>query len=458
MEYLEDQERKKIEGKIQRFFAISDVLEDPRIGLRNAQSIQNQLIRMACFNKKDDRLVLSSIACICENCVFGRFSKCEIYKHEIVQAEISKSRSSKSLKKARKNHEEYIEEENDFNENWNEWERWIDDKNVNNPEVKTSAGSQNLSKPDENRESNDNIENPTPIVIEDDPEYWTRRNDFNNHLKKLFQDFKKTEEYHEAIDSNGSYDKIQLSGLDEVFNCINEENGSDSDFELGEIENLTIHRSALQECSGNYWFSSTMINLAFKNIQFRSEKKIICFRDEFMQTIQVVFDKFLTIKIFLNFLDVHLNHFQSSNWEQAIEIHPEYSKFDLRNADYVIFPIHNNDHWLFGGINLGKHEIVVIDSMRLYGAKFLELFQKAEAEINSIFLHENEKNPKWNYLDISSGVPLQNDGTSCGPLTVLNAEIYTKNSKFEYNIEDIIRKLRKNICLSVFLQFQISEE
>ena len=92
--------------------------------------------------------------------------------------------------------------------------------------------------------------------------------------------------------------------------------------------------------------------------------------------------------------------------------------------------------------------------MRLHGEKFLELLRKTESEITALFVGDGQK-PKWKYMDISSQVPLQTDTSSRGPLSVLNAESFVKNLKFEYDIKHIISNLRYNICLSVYLHHQI---
>ena len=114
-----------------------------------------------------------------------------------------------------------------------------------------------------------------------------------------------------------------------------------------------------------------------------------------------------------------------------------------------IFPIWHANHWLFGCIDISKSQIVIADSKRWYNDIFLEYLHSTEDEINSI-LNRNS-NQKWKYVDLSSAVPFQRDARSCGPLTVINAEFYTKNIDFNYNIDNIIDKLRLNIGLSVFL-------
>ena len=138
-------------------------------------------------------------------------------------------------------------------------------------------------------------------------------------------------------------------------------------------------------------------------------------------------------------------------------MHPEYSSEDLKSAEIVIFPIFQSLHWLVGAIDLNEHKIIVIDSMRLHGETFLQLFKKTETEINAIFVKDGE-NPNWNYIDRSSEVPYQTDHHSCGPLSVLNAEYFVKKIKFEYDIKHIISNLRYNICLSVYLHHEICKD
>lgn len=116
----------------------------------------------------------------------------------------------------------------------------------------------------------------------------------------------------------------------------------------------------------------------------------------------------------------------------------------------IIFPIWHANHWLFGGIDNSKSQIVVADSLRWYNNQFLDLFRSTEKEISSIL---NQKS--WKYVDLSPEVPLQTDRRSCGPLSVINAEYYTKNLDYNYRIEEIIKKLRLNICLSVFAHLQM---
>ena len=129
---------------------------------------------------------------------------------------------------------------------------------------------------------------------------------------------------------------------------------------------------------------------------------------------------------------------------------------DLRAVDTIIFPIHHACHWLMGAIDIVRHNIVIINSMRLHSEKFLEIFRRTEDEITTIFVGEDQS-PQWNYNDISSKVPYQRDSYSCGPLTVLNTEYFVKNLNFDYDIKHIISNLRYNICLSIFLQHQICD-
>ena len=61
----------------------------------------------------------------------------------------------------------------------------------------------------------------------------------------------------------------------------------DGDFDIGCIGNITLKRRFLQECASNKWFNIEIINLAFKNIQYRSQKKVIALRGEVIHTAQV---------------------------------------------------------------------------------------------------------------------------------------------------------------------------
>ena len=79
---------------------------------------------------------------------------------------------------------------------------------------------------------------------------------------------------------------MNLSYLNEVFDSINEDTSNGSNFDFGFIENLPIKRGDLQQCSGNRWFWAEMINLAFKNLQFRN-KNVIYLRSEVVEEIQV---------------------------------------------------------------------------------------------------------------------------------------------------------------------------
>ena len=121
----------------------------------------------------------------------------------------------------------------------------------------------------------------------------------------------------------------------------------------------------------------------------------------------------------------------------------------------IIMPIWNASHWLYSVIDISKQQIIVADSKRWYGPKFLNIFRNTIEEINLIF--NPEKKFSWKFLDLSSTVPYQSDISSCGPLSVINCQFYTKNLETLYRIDDIVDILRENICLSVFVQLQLTK-
>ena len=59
---------------------------------------------------------------------------------------------------------------------------------------------------------------------------------------------------------------------------------------------------------------------------------------------------------------------------------------------------------------------------------------------------------QWEYRDISNELPMQHDAWHCGPLSALNCDYLVRSQPFNYHINEIISKLRFNICLSVILQ------
>ena len=237
------------------------------------------------------------------------------------------------------------------------------------------------------------------------------------------------------------------------YDSCNEDRSFDGDFDIGYIDKILIKRHYLQECGANEWFNIEMINVAFKNIQFRSKNKVIALKAEVMYEVEVWEIIFFTFK-FLSCTFIS-NIFKRTNWTEALKIHPELSKSDLQNADMIILPIWKASHWLFAVIDNSKSQIVVADSKRWFGNHFLELLGRTEDEINTIL---NRNSNSWKYIDLSSQVPFQWDGISCGPLAVINCEYYTKNLDFNYRINDIIATLRLNICLSVFLHLQMTKQ
>ena len=120
VEYLREEEEKKIYGKIQRFFEISQAKDEPRIGLKNAASLQNMMIKMASFDETQKRLIFSDIACLCSSCNVGKFDSCAKYTHRIVTAQIS-STKSKSIKKLVQ--DEFQDQEEELRHYYAHWDK-----------------------------------------------------------------------------------------------------------------------------------------------------------------------------------------------------------------------------------------------------------------------------------------------------------------------------------------------
>ena len=126
-----------------------------------------------------------------------------------------------------------------------------------------------------------------PEFIQDDQEYWSRKADFHYHLALLFSIFRNSDQMNLFLNSLETYDKLNLDELREVWDCINEDRSFEGDFDMGCIDQILIKRHYLQECGANEWFNIEMINVAFKNIQFRSKNKVIALKAEVMHEIEV---------------------------------------------------------------------------------------------------------------------------------------------------------------------------
>ena len=346
--FLEDEEARKVNGSIQRFFAISQILDEPRIGLTNAASIQNQLIRMVSYHPTSNNLILTSLCCVCSDCLNGDFEKCQNHKHEIVFGKIATDANAILKKSDSKCRDEYIQETSEFFQYVNEWDKqWIEfegdvdlesegdgengqaqdgavqdgqvqdgpvqDGQVQDGPVQDGPVQDGPAKDgpaqdgpaeddpagdgpakdnpvqngaDENEKLHKIVDSP-PELIQDDQEYWSRKIDFHYHLALLFSIFKQTEQMNEYLNSLETYDKLNLDQLREVWDCINEDRSFDGDFDIGYIDKILIKRHYLQECGAHEWFNIEMINVAFKNIQFRSKNKVIALKAEVMHEVEV---------------------------------------------------------------------------------------------------------------------------------------------------------------------------
>ena len=110
-------------GSIERFFEISKTIDEPRIGIKKSGALQNMMVKMASYDAKQDKLLMSDLACLCSSCNFGKFDSCENYTHRIVKAEIS---STKSKTKKKTFSDDFIAEEEEFNKYEAEWDKKIE--------------------------------------------------------------------------------------------------------------------------------------------------------------------------------------------------------------------------------------------------------------------------------------------------------------------------------------------
>ena len=83
--YLREEEQKKLNGTINRYFIATTHCQEPRIGLKKSESIQNHLIRMCSYDMKEQKILLTDIACPCESCIFGKFNECGVHTHDILK-------------------------------------------------------------------------------------------------------------------------------------------------------------------------------------------------------------------------------------------------------------------------------------------------------------------------------------------------------------------------------------
>lgn len=101
------------------------------------------------------------------------------------------------------------------------------------------------------------------------------------------------------------------------------------------------------------------------------------------------------------------NLFKSQSWEEAITLHPELTNDDFLDADFVFLPVYMPNHWLFVAIRPKKHEIIVIDSKRLYDEQTIQILKENELKFTPIFnLRQDEQ---WTYKNESKNVPYQLD-------------------------------------------------
>ena len=242
------------------------------------------MIRSVSYEKETDELVLSQIACICSECIYGKFDQCLKYRHVIVRCK--RDIQTRKSKITRKENSSYNLEEEDFNQFDIEWDKKYhenieDNFNINasldeslktenqdasssfqsaapspaapSPAAYNSSPFQSVPSPAYN--STPFQSSPSPVVpspvpspikissspiqisssplsitspqaiaptiqIDDDPEYWERSRQFNEHLRTLYLDFAKRDEFHEFCSQNLTLEKLNFNQMREIWDDI----------------------------------------------------------------------------------------------------------------------------------------------------------------------------------------------------------------------------------------------
>ena len=316
--YLEEQELSKKHGSIKRLFAVSEKYEDPRIGLQNASSMQNRLIKMACYDASRDVIVCSDIACLCQKCMFGQFSSCINYTHRLIDGKISDSKTSS---KAKEPHYDFTIEEQEFNQYAFDWAQKLDTDNLtsekswfteNSSDEDDSNNQDNGSKVKTNVTSEEKLNDSRILIDDDDDEdFWVRCKDFKKHLEDIFENLTPDKKYLDTHTST-TIEKLELTFMDEAWTAIQMETGNENDFQLWRIRNQPIGRSHLQQCGGPKWFTAEMIDLGLQNIQFRRKidnQKLVILNCNFFYYLKVSFE-FSRWLVFL----VEVQSYASYSW------------------------------------------------------------------------------------------------------------------------------------------------
>ena len=99
--------------------------------------------------------------------------------------------------------------------------------------------------------------------------------------------------------------------------------------------------------------------------------------------------------------------FKTQSWEEAVKLHPEFTKDDFVNADYVFLPVYMPNHWLVVAIRPKTREMFVIDSKRLFDEQTIQILKENEFKLNPIF--DLKPDEQWSYNNESENVPYQLD-------------------------------------------------
>ena len=240
---------------------------------------------MATYDSSTKSIKCSDNACLCDNCILGDFQSCKKFTHRLIFGKISKSKQSNKHKDKSSN---FTLEEDEFKDYAFQWAKKIETENLKRDECYFEEDN---GKNDSINQTNEEREGDSPMVIEDDAQYWRRCEEFKKHLKGIFED-----NFSQNQLTNSTIHKLNFSQLHEAWTVINMETGNENDFHLFDTENHPILRSHFQQCAGrdgdpiSKWFSMEMIDAAMENIKYRNSydnQTVIILNCKFFYLLQV---------------------------------------------------------------------------------------------------------------------------------------------------------------------------
>lgn len=198
-------------------------------------------------------------------------------------------------------------ENDEINQYWFEWDKHLelddfayessdseDDEEFNNQKDAARKSPDNTEDAEIHEKANEHTKNSmsekSPEFIEDDPNFQQKEAEFKRNMKMLIQEAGSISSLVSKSKTSSTIEEIDYEELSPVWNFINSERNNQTNYKIGEKTN--IERGILQLCNGSRWFDITLMNLAFRNIQFRANligKKIIALSTEFSYLLQVIF-------------------------------------------------------------------------------------------------------------------------------------------------------------------------